>query len=85
VTGVTENIYPYYHNEDVALSITDECTCCAACLTVCPNQAIFEMDPSYRIDAWLCTECLGFADEPTCLEVCPAPGAIVPVQLLAVH
>lgn len=25
----------------------------------------------YQIDAALCTECVGFYDKPTCVEVCP--------------
>ena len=69
----------------MAYVITDDCTACARCPQVCPNSAIaaalvwrpaaIELR-SYRIDPRLCTECVGFADDPQCAEVCPA-GAIV--------
>jgi ferredoxin len=61
----------------MALMINDECTVCGACLDECPNEAISEGDPIYVIDPKLCTECVGFYDEPQCVDVCPVE-AIVP-------
>jgi ferredoxin len=61
----------------MALIINDECIACGACVDECPNEAISEGDPIYIIDSNLCTECVGFYDEPQCVNVCPAE-AIVP-------
>ncbi len=54
----------------MALMITDECIACGACITECPNNAISEGEP-YVINSDLCTECVGFYDEPQCVSVCP--------------
>ena len=54
----------------MALLITDECIACGACITECPNEAISEGEP-YVINPDLCTECVGFYDEPQCQSVCP--------------
>ena len=61
----------------MALLITDECTSCGVCIDECPNDAISEGDPIYVINPDLCTECVGFYDEPQCVDVCPVE-AIVP-------
>ena len=61
----------------MALLINEECIACGACEAECPNEAISEGDPMYVIDPNLCTECVGFYDEPQCVNVCPA-DAIVP-------
>ncbi len=61
----------------MALHITDECIACGACVAECPNDAISEGDPIYVIDPERCTECVGFFEQPQCVEVCPA-DAIVP-------
>ncbi|MBA7519287.1 Ferredoxin [subsurface metagenome] len=55
----------------MALIITDECISCDACIAECPNEAISEGDPIYIINPDLCTECVGFYDEPQCVNVCP--------------
>ncbi len=55
----------------MALYITDDCIACDACLPECPNEAITEGDPIYVINPDLCTECVGFYDEPQCAAVCP--------------
>lgn len=55
----------------MALMITDECISCGLCVEECPNKAISEGDPIYVIDSDLCTECVGFFDEPQCVNVCP--------------
>jgi ferredoxin len=61
----------------MALIINDECIACDACVAECPNEAISEGDPIYVIDPDLCTECVGYFDEPQCVNVCPVE-AIVP-------
>lgn len=48
----------------MALMIIDECISCGLCIAECPNQSISEGDPIYVIDPHLCTECVGFFDEP---------------------
>ena len=60
----------------MALIITDECISCGACVSECPNDAISEGDPIYEIDPDKCTECVGFFDEPQCVEVCPVDSII---------
>ncbi len=61
----------------MALIITDECINCGACVSECPNEAISEGDEYFVIDASKCTECIGWYDEPQCVEVCPV-DSIVP-------
>lgn len=61
----------------MALIINEECIACDACLPECPNDAISEGDPIYIIDPNLCSECVGFFDEPQCVDVCPV-DSIVP-------
>ena len=61
----------------MALMINEECIACDACAQECPNGAISEGEPIYLIDPNKCTECVGFFDEPQCMEVCPV-DAIVP-------
>jgi ferredoxin len=65
----------------MALTILADCINCDMCGPECPNNAIslqhlVATDGSlgkkiYQIDAELCTECVGFYDKPTCVEVCP--------------
>lgn len=55
----------------MALAITTACINCDMCKPECPNQAIFEGDKFYQIDTGLCTECVGYYEKPTCIEVCP--------------
>lgn len=52
--------------------IGSQCTACAACESVCPNDAISEKSGVFAIDAKKCTECVGNFDEPQCLIDCPA-------------
>jgi ferredoxin len=61
----------------MALMITDECISCGICISECPNKAISEGDSIYVIRPDLCTECVGFYNEPQCVNVCPV-NAIVP-------
>lgn len=55
----------------MALKITDECINCGACEPECPNEAISQGDPVFKIDPNKCTECEGSHDEPQCVPVCP--------------
>jgi ferredoxin len=61
----------------MALSITEDCTACDACVEPCPNTAISVGDPIFVINPELCTECVGHEDEPQCMLVCPA-DCIIP-------
>jgi ferredoxin len=55
----------------MALMINEDCINCGACEPECPNEAISEGDPVYMINPDLCTECVGYYDEPQCISVCP--------------
>ncbi|MEJ2645475.1 MAG: 4Fe-4S binding protein [Gammaproteobacteria bacterium] len=61
----------------MALSIVASCVNCWACEPLCPNDAIFEDNPHFRIDAKKCTECEGEFAEPQCASICPIEGAIL--------
>jgi ferredoxin len=54
----------------MAMTITDECIACGACLTECPTNSISEGDV-YVIDQATCVECEGHYDSPQCAAVCP--------------
>ena len=51
--------------------ITDECTMCGSCVSVCPVEAISEGDPKYVIDPDTCVDC------GACVDECPS-NAIKP-------
>lgn len=55
----------------MSLVITDECINCDVCEPECPNQAIYQGEEIYEIDASRCTECVGHFDVPQCQIVCP--------------
>jgi len=55
----------------MALMITDDCINCTVCEPECPNQAIFEGEDIFEIDAERCTECVGHFDAPQCQMICP--------------
>jgi len=61
----------------MAYMITEDCINCNACESECPNNAISSGDPVFVIDPNLCTECVGYFDEPQCISVCPV-DCIVP-------
>lgn len=62
----------YRHADNaMALLITSKCINCDMCEPECPNQAILEGKKVYEINADLCTECVGYYDQPTCIQVCP--------------
>ena len=54
----------------MAMTITDECIACGACLTECPTNSISEGDV-YVIDQATCVECEGHYNSPQCAAVCP--------------
>ncbi|MGC9363544.1 MAG: YfhL family 4Fe-4S dicluster ferredoxin [Fidelibacterota bacterium] len=60
----------------MALLINDDCIACGACVMECPNEAISEGDPIFVIDPERCTECVGFYDQPQCVEVCPTEAIV---------
>jgi ferredoxin len=55
----------------MALMINEDCINCGACEPECPNEAIEKGDPVYIINPVLCTECVGYHDEPQCISVSP--------------
>lgn len=61
----------------MAYKITDECISCGACEAECKNEAISEGDTIYVVDPQKCTECVGVAASPRCVEVCPIDDCIV--------
>jgi len=60
----------------MAMMITEDCISCDACQPECPNDAISEGEEIYVINPDLCTECVGFADAPQCVDVCPVDSII---------
>ena len=60
----------------MALMITDECINCGACVPECPNEAISEGEEIFIIDPDKCTECVGWYDEPQCVQVCPVDSIV---------
>ncbi len=55
----------------MALMITSDCINCDVCEPACPNEAIYQGEEIYEIDALRCTECVGHYDVPQCQQVCP--------------
>ncbi len=55
----------------MAMKITEECTFCSACEPECPVSAISAGAEIYVVDASVCTECAGYSDSPSCVNVCP--------------
>ncbi len=47
------------------------------CDPECPNEAITFGAEIYEIDAAKCTECVGYYERPTCIDVCPINCIIV--------
>ena len=61
----------------MALMITKECIICGACEPECPSDAIATGKFTYEINPELCTECVGFYNEPRCRSVCPVPESVI--------
>lgn len=47
------------------------CINCDMCVPECPNAAISMGPLHYQVNPELCTECIGYYEQPTCIEVCP--------------
>ena len=69
----------------MALAITDACTGCYGCQTVCPTGAVRPRPPHFTILASHCNECQGHADTPQCAAICPVEGAIINSQGVALN
>jgi len=54
--------------------ITDECICCAMCVSECPRGAIYENE-IYFIDMNKC-DCCEKNIEPLCYNVCPVEAVV---------
>ena len=76
----------------MALLITEDCIACNACEAECPNIAIYNAGEPYQYDGEekealsedftyivpeKCTECVGYYDEPQCVEACPTEAIIM--------
>ncbi len=55
----------------MAYVITDKCTGCGTCISVCPVEAIKEGDPQYKIDAESCIDCGQCEGECPCEAIQP--------------
>lgn len=64
----------------MALKILSGCINCDMCEPECPNGAISMGAKIYEINPDLCTECVGFYDQPTCISVCPLDVIITDPQ-----
>jgi len=49
----------------MAHQISDKCTKCGSCASVCPSEAISEGDKQYTIDGDKCVDC------GLCVDECP--------------
>lgn len=61
----------------MALSITDRCVNCYACMDVCPSDAIKQGASQFEIDPLKCTECAGHYADPQCASICPVEEALL--------
>jgi ferredoxin len=55
----------------MAYQIDSDCTACGECLAKCPNDAIGGGTSIYHVEPLMCTECVGYAEEPQCVKICP--------------
>lgn len=61
----------------MALYITDQCINCDVCEPECPNDAIYQGELIYEIDAKQCTECVGHFKKEQCVVICPVDCILV--------
>ena len=54
----------------MAYKITDQCAACGSCKDECPQGAISEGVPIYKIDAELCIDC------GVCATACPTEAIV---------
>ena len=56
----------------MTMKIQEDCIACGACVHECPTESITDGDGTlYVIDQATCVECVGHADAPKCVGVCP--------------
>lgn len=60
----------------MAMKITEVCANCGPCEQICPNDAIYPGDGQFFIDPEKCTECVGWFDEPQCVDACPVDSVV---------
>lgn len=65
----------------MALFITDQCINCDVCEPECPNEAIYQGELIYEIDASKCTECVGHYKQEQCVVICPIDCILVDEEL----
>lgn len=61
----------------MALYITDQCINCDVCEPECPNDAIYQGEFIYEIEANKCTECIGHFKKEQCVVICPVDCILV--------
>ena len=67
----------------MAVTITDTCINCGACIDECPVEAIVDDEDNptgeeiYYVYSDKCVECVSYHDTPACAEACPTEGCIV--------
>ena len=54
----------------MALRVNEYCVGCGWCIPECKNGAIKEGDEVAVVDPERCTECVGWYEEPRCVQVC---------------
>lgn len=72
----------------MALSITEHCVNCWACLPLCPSEAItanLDGRAHFAIDPRKCTECEGDHADPQCASICPIECAILDAAGVALN
>lgn len=62
----------------MALVILEDCINCDACRAECPTESVHAGADIYEIDGNTCVECVGYFDQPKCVELCPI-DCIVPM------
>jgi len=58
----------------LAVTVTDRCTACGACLATCPTSALLVGPRRPVVVADRCTLCL------ECIEVCPRDALVEPAR-----
>ncbi len=69
-------------------AITDKCTGCHACQTVCPSRAVYispENPRRFMIHPRRCTGCEDLYEDPQCASICPVEEAIINEAQVAVN
>jgi Fe-S-cluster-containing hydrogenase component 2 len=60
----------------MACTVEPQCNACGACIAQCPVGAIVETTTGARIEPFICTECVAYADLPVCMDVCPCEAIV---------